>query len=119
MNNIRFSYLYRDGGNFKSWGEVIFSNSEDLTVDEIERILLNAFLPDKHFVASQVSIPEKFLFINGGFTRNDHCFHEFDCVEICREDPTDILKRSISDFLQEVVMESKRGWKAFDILDRL
>ncbi len=118
MNNIKFNYLYRDGSNFKSWGEVIFSNPENLTVNEIEAKLINAFLPDKQFIASQIAIPEKFLFENGKFTKYDHCYHELDCVEICQENPTDILDRSISDFLKDVEMASKTGWKAFDVLER-
>jgi len=118
MNNIRFNYLYRDGGNFKSWGELVFSNPEQLTLDEIETKLVMAFLSDKQFVANQISIPEKFLFENGEFTKYDHCFHEFDCVEICQENPTDDLERSIADFLKAVETASKYGWKAFDILER-
>jgi hypothetical protein len=55
--------------------------------------------------------------VNDKFTKNDHCFHEFEKVEFCHEKPTDILHRSASDFLQEVVRESKKGWKAFNILD--
>jgi hypothetical protein len=50
--NVKFNYLYRDGGNFKSWGEVIFSNLENLPVNEIEAKLINAFLPDNQFIAS-------------------------------------------------------------------
>lgn len=118
MNNIKFNYLYRDGGNFKSWEEVIFSNPENLTVHEIETKLLNAFLSGKQFIASQISVPEKFLFEKGKFTKNDHCFHEFDCVEICQENSTDVLLRSITDFLKAVEMASKHGWKEFDILER-
>ena len=117
MNNIKFNYLYRDGSNFKSWGEVIFSNPENLTANEIETKLLNAFLPDKQFIASQISIPEKFLFANGKFTKYDHCYHEFDCVEICQENPTDDLERSIANFLKTVESTSKHGWTAFDILE--
>ena len=118
MNNIKFNYLYRDGSNFKSWGEVVFSNPENLTIHEIEAKLLNAFLTDKQFVASQIFISEKFLFANGKFTKYDHCYHEFDCVEICQENPTDILLRSITDLLKDVETVSKHGWKVFDILDR-
>jgi len=117
VNNIRFSYLYRDGGNFKSWGEVIFSNPEKLTANEVEAKLICAFLPDKQFIARQISIPEKFLFANGQFTKYDHCFHEFDSVEICQENPADKSERSITEFLKEVELASKLGWKAFDILD--
>ena len=118
MNRIKFNYLYRDGGNYKSWGEVVFSNPENLTVNEIEEKLHHTFLPDNQFIASQISIPEKFLFENGQFTKHDHCFHEFDCVEICQENSTDVLGRSITDFLIAVELASKHGWKAFDILER-
>lgn len=56
MNNIKFNYLYRDGSNYKSWGEVIFLNPENLAVNEVEVKLLNAFLPDNNLP------PIKFLF---------------------------------------------------------
>jgi hypothetical protein len=118
LANIRFNYLYRDGSNYKSWGEVIFSNPENLAINEIETKLLDAFLPDKQFIADQVSIPEKFLFASGEFTSDDHCYHEFDYVEICKEDSTDPLGRSITDFLRDVESASRQGWKAFNILDR-
>lgn len=118
MDNIKFNYLYRDGANYKSWGEVVFTNPDQLAVDEIETRLIDAFLPDKLFIASQVSVPEKFLFASGKFTKFDHCYHEFDNVGICQEDPTDDLNRSIMDFLKDVELTSQRGWKVFDILDR-
>lgn len=118
MKSIKFNYLYRDGSNYKSWGEVIFSNYENLTVSEIAKELLDAFLPDKQFIADQVSAPEKFLFLNEKFTKDDHCYHEFDSIEICEEDPTDSLERSITNFMRDVEAASKQGWKAFDILDR-
>jgi len=118
MGNIKFNYLYRDGSNYKSWGVVVFTNPEQLTLVEIETRLIKALLPDKLFVASQVSIPEKFLFLSGKFTKYDHCYYEFDCVEVCKEDSTDSVERSITDFLRDVETTSKQGWEAFDILDR-
>jgi hypothetical protein len=99
MTAVRFCYLYRDGSNYKSWGEVIFSNPESLDMAEIEEKLIHAFLPDKQFIAGQISIPEKFLFTDGSFTNDDHCYHEFDCVELCQESPTDSLARTIPAFL--------------------
>ena len=118
MDNIKFNYLYRDGSNYKSWGEVVFTNPNQLTLEEIETRLINAFLPDKLFIANQVFIPEQFLFISGKFTKFDHCYHEFDSVEICQENPTDDLGRSINDFLKVVEQVSKQGWEEFDILER-
>jgi hypothetical protein len=118
MSNIKFNYLYRDGSNHKSWGEVVFANPENLTLDEVDKKLVDAFLPDQLFVANQISIPEKFLFLDGKFSKYDHCYHEFDCVEICEESPTDYLGRSVTVFLREVEIIAKQGWEAFDILDR-
>jgi hypothetical protein len=118
MHNIKFNYLYRDGANYKSWGEVIFVNSEKIPLDEVNKTLASAFLSGELFVASQISIPEKFLFFNGKFTQYDHCYHEFDCVEVSEESPTDSLGRSIIVFLNEAKSVAKKGWKAFDILER-
>lgn len=118
MENIKFNYLYRDGANFKSWGEVVFKNPKHLALEEIESRLVDAFLPDKIFVAHQISIPEKFLFADGKFSKFDHCYHEFDSVEICQENSTDGLGRSINDFLKVVEQVSKQGWESFDILER-
>jgi hypothetical protein len=118
MNNIKFNYLYRDGSNYKSWGEVVFANPDQLTCGEIEIRLIESFLPDKLFIASQIFILEKFLFTNGKFSKFDHCYHEFDSVEICKESPNDDLNRSITDFLKDVELASQYGWKAFNILDR-
>lgn len=115
MNNIKFIYLYRDGANFKSWREVIFNNSEKLPISQIENRLVAAFLPDKQFIASQVSIPEAFLFLNEKPTKYDHCYHEFDHIELCNQEPTDSLARSILSFLKVVEENAKQGWKAFDI----
>ena len=118
MNNIKFNYLYRDGANYKAWGEVVFPNPDQLTLDEIENRLVEAFLPDKLFIAHQISIPEKFLFVSGKFTKFDHCYHEFDAVEICEEKPTDNLNRSVTDLLKDVELTSQQGWKEFDVLVR-
>ena len=37
MDTIKFFYLYRDGSNYKSWGEVVFENHEKITLEEIEK----------------------------------------------------------------------------------
>ena len=118
MSKVKFIYLYRDGANYKSLGEVIFNNPDKLSLDEIDRRCTNAFLVDGLFIAHQISVPETFLFLDGKFTEHDHCYHEFDHVEHCEESSTDSLSRSILDFLLEVERNAKIGWKAFDILLR-
>lgn len=119
MSSIKFVYLYRDGANYKSWNDVIFENPDKLILNEIEGSLNISFLPDKLFIANQISVPEIFLFLEGSLTRFDHCYHEFDHVEICEERSTDILNRSILNFLKDVRLVGDQGWKAFDIFEYL
>jgi hypothetical protein len=119
MTFVRFNYLYRDGANFKNWGNVVFANLGELSLAGIEARLLDAFLPDKHFIASQIQISDVFLFIVDKPTAYDHCFHEFDSVEACDESPNDTFERSIEQFLMDVENQAYLGWKAFDILEYL
>jgi hypothetical protein len=119
MSNIKFGYLYRDGGNYKKWGKVIFSNPEKLTLELVTKDLRRAFLEGCLFIARQIRIPECFLFSEGEATTDDHCFHEFEAVELTVESPNDLHLRSISQFIGEVKREAMRGWIAFDPHDRL
>lgn len=114
MRNIRFRYLYRDGANYKRWGEIVFSNGEDLQIDAVSNLLTSAFLPDGLFIADQIRVPEVFLTEEYPLTTNDHCFHEFYLVEGTSELPTDQHRRSIQEFLSEISREAVRGWRALD-----
>jgi len=114
MNNIKFNYLYRDAGNYKKWADIVFSNPERLTIGAITKALGGSFLADGLFIAQQVRVPEVFLSAEGGVTEDDHCFHEFDSVEVSSEIPTDAHHRSIREFVAEVNREGKLGWQAFD-----
>ena len=47
MNSyVKFNYLYRDAGNYKSWGELIFSNPDGLNLKEIDRQLRMKFIQE-------------------------------------------------------------------------
>ncbi len=119
MENVKFSYLYRDAGNYKKWAEVVFSNPDRLSLASLTRDLRHALLEECLFIAHQIRIPEAFLFTEGDATSDDHCFHEFDAVEISLQVPDDRYSRSIGQFIAEVKTKAKRGWKAFDPHDRL
>ncbi len=119
MHNIKFSYLYRDGGNYKKWADVVFSNPDGLTPEAVTKALEDAFLQDGLFIAHQIRVPEAFLFGEGHASSDDHCFHELDSVQASLEAPDDGHSRSISQFTAEVNREAKRGWMAFDPHDRL
>jgi hypothetical protein len=119
MSNVRFRYLYRDGSNYKKWGEVVFSNSDDLTMESILQSLRDSFSDDGMFIAHQVRIPEVFLAGEYPFNEDDHCFHEFADVDVTSDDPNDLCGRCIGEFVSEAADEAKRGWLAFDPITRL
>ncbi len=114
MANIKFHYLYRDAGNYKKWGSVVFSNPEELTLHSVASTLINAFPEEDLFMAHQIRVPEMFFYTRGNATSDDHCFHEFDRLEETLEPPDDRHSRTISEFLAETQGQSKRGWIPFD-----
>ena len=118
MSNVRFTYLYRDGSNFKSWADVVFPNPDGLDLQVITRAVSDAVEQDGLFVAHQVRIPEVFLYGKGDANADDHCYHEFYAVESTSEIPTDRFGRSIGEFIAELHAEAGRGWMPFDPFDR-
>ena len=114
MSNVEFSYLYRDGGNYKKFGRVVFSNPEQLSPEALEIELRQVFWEDDLFIASQIRVPEVFLYSDGKLSSDDHCYHEFGGLRATEELANDKHNRSISAFLAEVAREDKRGWKVFD-----
>jgi hypothetical protein len=114
-NNIRFDYLYRDAGNYKSSGSVNFANPDGLRPELIAEDLRRAFLEGCLFVAHQVRIPTCFLFEIGKAGADDHCFHEFEAVDITENRPDDPESRSIRQFIVEIQAAARQGWAAFDV----
>ena len=118
QETIRFTYLYRDAGNSKAWGEIVFSNPETLSSIDLNIRLRRAFDMGCLFVADQIQIPEVFLYTNGEVIAEDHCFHEFHSIELSNDKPTDENGRSIKSFVEQVEKESQQGWHAFNPIDR-
>jgi hypothetical protein len=119
MSNIKFHYLYRDGGNYKKWAELVFCDPDALPPDVVAKELRDAFLEDGLFIAHQIRIPEVFLAIDDQLTSDDHCFHEFEGTENTDDAPNDPYGRTIREFLGEVAREAQARWRAFNPRDRL
>jgi hypothetical protein len=117
MSNLEFRYLYRDGGNYKKFGNVIFSNPQQISSDTVEKALTEAFLEDGLFIADQVRVPDVFLFANGQLSFDDHCYHEFGTVRTTDQNSTDAYARTIGEFLSEVTEQAQSGWRVFDPYD--
>ena len=118
MSNAKFKYQYRDGANYKRFGEVVFSNDDGLSAAVLRKELGEAFLEDGLFIAHQVRIPEVFFATDGPLTSDDHCFHEFEGVEDTCDAPSDGYGRSVREFVTEVAREANRGWNTFNPQDR-
>lgn len=98
--NICFSYLYRDGANYKQYNEVIFANPSNRTLKEIESIIFTKLINGLWFVAKEWNIPNQFF---KDFPYNegiDHNWHEFDCIKITRRKKTE--ENTIDKFLELV-----------------
>lgn len=119
---VRLNYLYRDGGNYKSWGSVDFENPDGLKLDEIQKRQEKCFDMGCLFNAKQAGIPEIFLFEDeDSVNTDDHCFHEYSSVEALDASSVDIelQSRTIGAFVEDIEKCSQNGWKAFDPLDYL
>jgi hypothetical protein len=111
LDNVKLIYLYRDASNYKAWGEVTFANPEVLSLEEIEESLASCFLDGMFFVASQVGIPEVFLFQQYPFSEDDHFFHEFVTVEYSNGQVTDSEGRSAKAFVDQCKLAGRKGWQ--------
>ncbi len=98
--NVKFEYLYRDAGNFKQWGEVIFSNENGLNVLDIDRSIRECLIDQEFFIAEKLNVPVLYFSIFN--PELDHGWHEFGSVMDCENEATDLKNRDISDFLRIV-----------------
>lgn len=95
--NVKFEYLYRDAGNNKIWGEVIFGNSNNIDTSFLNHKIENNLIDEEFFVANKISLPslnfEKFD------KDLDHGWHEYYAICDSDEHPNDSYGRDISEFI--------------------
>ncbi len=56
-NNIKLSYLFRDAGNYKTFGFVVLSNSGGKSLAEIDGDLRRCLIDGAYFYPEQVQLP--------------------------------------------------------------
>jgi hypothetical protein len=79
MPNIKFNYLYRDSGNYKKFGSVIFADPNNIELAEIEKLIRSRLIDELWFYADEWNLPE--LFTEYLDFRIDPTWHEFESVE--------------------------------------
>ena len=86
MPNIKFNYLYRDGGNYKKFHSVVFGSDECISIEELELLIKSKLIDSEWFYAEQWKLPD--LHFDTWENELDHTFHEFKSVEYCDEAAT-------------------------------
>jgi hypothetical protein len=97
-NNIRLSYLYRDAGNYKLFGQVVFGNPENIALEEIRNRINDCLIDGEFFEAKKWGLPE--LKFENYLPELDHNWCEFENVEVSFLDITD--NRAIVEFICEI-----------------
>ena len=104
---IRFNYLHRDSGNWKKFGSKLFSNPEQLTIEEIAQTIRENLIDQEYFYPDQVGI-KKFKFHRYS---DDYSWYEFESVEILENaNPQRKELESIGSFLEKL-----RKMKSLDV----
>jgi len=96
--NIKLCYLYRDYCNYKNHNEVVFTNPDNLSIDQISTSLTEKLMDGEWFYASQWGLKD--LHFEKWDDEADHPYHEFDYIEITQEPATH--EKTITQFINEI-----------------
>ena len=83
--NIKFSYLYRDGSNYKQYNQIVFANPNQIALEEIRTIIRSKLIEECWFIATDWNVPDMHFKKYSWDNDLDHEWHEFDCVEETNE----------------------------------
>jgi len=82
--NVKLNYLYRDNSNYKQYGFVVYSNSNNLSIEVIRDAIFKNLIEGEFFNAEKWGVPEVFFESN---TKDDHEWHELEGVELSNDMP--------------------------------
>ncbi len=102
--NIRFVYHYRDAGNFKNWGELVFTNPNGVAVNTATSMAEKVLIDHQNFVAEEARIPD--LHFPDYIEKLDHGWHEFYKFQNTDEKANDPYKRKIEEFIESLRVAS-------------
>lgn len=98
--NIAFEYLYRDAGNYKKWGRVVFANPAKLPIADILKEARCSLIDQSFFDARSIDVPD--LHFEHWNPELDHNWHEMDSIIQTSDEATDVRQRSVQAFLFEI-----------------
>lgn len=109
--NVEFSYLYRDLGNFKRYGSVVFANRGGIPITEIDQAVLHFIGNEQIFVASELAIPEMFFTEFPYSPKLDWEMHEYCGVSDTDAQVNDAEDRDIQDLIARLELASVQSLK--------
>lgn len=86
--NIKFLYLYRDGGNYKNFNEVVFTNKMSRDIDEVREIIVSKLIDGTWLYANRWDLPDLHFSDYKYDPTIDVDWHEFEEIQITKELPT-------------------------------
>jgi len=104
-----FEYLYRDGGNFKTYGRLRLDGQDSAAEAGIRKCLEWG----DQFVAEQVGVPalcdEHWESVGDGPSDLDHAFHEFVCLRSPEGDEATLpVWGSVDDLVSQMKAAARR-----------
>lgn len=85
-SNLKFSYLYRDAGNYKNYNEVVFGNRQGLSMEKLRATIESNLIEGQWFVAKDLELPSLFFKEFEWDEELDHNWHEFQDLEETEEE---------------------------------
>lgn len=79
--NIKLLYLYRDAGNYKNFGEVVFGNAARLPVELVYSVVRRHLIEESWFAADRWGLPDLHFKEYGWDSALDHGWHELEGIE--------------------------------------
>lgn len=99
--NIKLNYRYRDAGNYKQFGSVIFSNLKRLSKEKATKLIQEKLISDEFFVPKNWNLTP--LHLQPHDPELYHAYHEFESWEETFEKAND--SRDVREFLEEIEKE--------------
>ena len=96
--NIRMEYLYRDAGNYKNWGEVVFSNPTCIPIKRVKQLVGDALFERQFFNANLAGLPD--IHFTECSVELDHGWHEFHGLAETEDSPNDSAGRGVEQLIE-------------------
>ena len=96
--NVCFEYFYRDSGNFKTFGDVVFQNKQGLNVSDVEEEIRQNLIDQQFFYTEEIQIES--LLTPEAVTDVDPTWHEFQSLTETDQKVNDIANRDICDVIK-------------------